>query len=122
MLRLRQTLLTDTMRAPPRVVHVGRHLFECCICGAMASATRVLVTNALHVLPTCDTVSVIHNGTVAESGSYAELVGRGGVLAKMVKTHEASLDEEDEDSSQETSAAEGHGAFSHGHRATVAAV
>jgi ABC-type branched-subunit amino acid transport system ATPase component len=24
-------------------VHVGKHLLECCICGAMASATRVLV-------------------------------------------------------------------------------
>ena len=61
----------------------------------MRGATRILVTNALHVLPSCDTVSVIDNGTVAESGSYRELLGkRGGVLAAMVEAHSTKDDEE----------------------------
>jgi hypothetical protein len=50
--------------------------------------TRWQVTNALHVLPACDSVSVVHNGTVAESGPYHELVASGGVLAGMVKTQQ----------------------------------
>ena len=52
-------------------VHVGRHLFTKCINGVMKGATRILVTNALHVLPACDTVSVIDNGTIAETGTTA---------------------------------------------------
>ena len=62
-------ILDDVLAAVD--VHVGKHLFRHCICGAMAGATRILATNALHVLPSCDSVSVIENGTVSESGTYA---------------------------------------------------
>ena len=86
-------ILDDVLAAVD--VHVGEHLFKQCICGAMRGATRILVTNALHVLPSCDTVSVIDNGTVAESGSYRELLGkRGGVLAAMVEAHSTKDDDE----------------------------
>ena len=86
-------ILDDVLAAVD--VHVGEHLFKQCICGAMQGATRILVTNALHVLPSCDTVSVIDNGTVAESGSYRELLGkRGGVLAAMVEAHSTKDDDE----------------------------
>ena len=81
-------------------VHVGKHLFKKCICGAMAGSTRILVTNALHVLPSCDSVSVVDNGTIAESGTYTELVEkRGGILAAMVEAH--SIKEEDEEEEEE---------------------
>jgi energy-coupling factor transporter ATP-binding protein EcfA2 len=60
-------ILDDVLAAVD--VHVGKHLFKKCICGAMAGSTRILVTNALHVLPSCDSVSVVDNGTVAESGA-----------------------------------------------------
>lgn len=45
-----------------------------CICGAMAGKTRVLVTNALHFLPRCDRIYVVHEGTLAEDGSWEELI------------------------------------------------
>eukprot|EP01051_Picozoa_sp_SAG22_P014343 SAG22_NODE_1727_length_3711_cov_8.805925_1_plen_441_part_10 len=54
--------------------HVGEHLMAECICGAMAGRTRVLVTNALHFLPRCDRIYVVHGGTIAEDGTYDELI------------------------------------------------
>jgi ABC-type multidrug transport system ATPase subunit len=43
-------------------------------CGGMAGSTRVLVTNALHVLPRCDYIYVCNGGTIAEQGTYDELI------------------------------------------------
>jgi ABC-type bacteriocin/lantibiotic exporter with double-glycine peptidase domain len=48
--------------------HVGRHLFEQCIMGYLRGATRVLVTNQLHVLPRCDRVLVMHDGRIVQAG------------------------------------------------------
>lgn len=101
-------ILDDVLAAVD--VHVGEHLFKKCICGAMAGSTRILVTNALHVLPSCDSVSVVDNGTVAEHGPYAELVEkRGGVLASMVEAHSIKEDEKQEDSEHETVPKDGKG-------------
>jgi ABC-type multidrug transport system fused ATPase/permease subunit len=101
-------ILDDVLAAVD--VHVGKHLFKKCICGAMAGSTRVLVTNALHVLPSCDSVSVVDNGTVAEHGPYAELVEkRGGLLASMVEAHSIKEDELDEETEQETAPEEQEG-------------
>jgi|EP01043_Picozoa_sp_COSAG02_P004281 ATP-binding cassette subfamily C (CFTR/MRP) protein 1 len=49
-------------------------------CGGMAGSTRVLVTNALHILPRCDYVYVCAGGTLAESGTYDELMERDDSL------------------------------------------
>lgn len=46
----------------------------------MAGSTRVLVTNALHVLPRCDYIYVCAGGTLAESGTYDELIERDDSL------------------------------------------
>jgi ABC-type multidrug transport system fused ATPase/permease subunit len=75
-------LLDDVLAAVD--VHVGEHLMAQCICGAMGSATRVLVTNALHFLPRCDYIYVIKDERVCEEGTYAELIHRGdSVLVQM---------------------------------------
>jgi hypothetical protein len=42
----------------------------------MAGSTRVLVTNALHILPRCDYIYVCAGSTLAESGTYDELIER----------------------------------------------
>ena len=47
-------------------VHVGEHLMANCICGEMDGATRILVTNALHILNRVDKIYVVHDGTIAE--------------------------------------------------------
>lgn len=46
----------------------------------MAGSTRVLVTNALHILPRCDYIYVCAGGTFAESGTYDELTARDDSL------------------------------------------
>jgi ABC-type multidrug transport system fused ATPase/permease subunit len=75
-------LLDDVLAAVD--VHVGEHLMSECICGEMEGKTRILVTNALHFLPRCDRIYVIHDGTIAESGTYDELISKpGGLLVQM---------------------------------------
>eukprot|EP01051_Picozoa_sp_SAG22_P002272 SAG22_NODE_100_length_20558_cov_10.189305_7_plen_738_part_00 len=93
-------ILDDVLAAVD--VHVGKHLFKQCICGEMAGATRILATNALHVLSACDTVSVIENGTLAESGTYPELMAKeGGTLAAMVESHTITEDDNEEEEKEE---------------------
>jgi ABC-type bacteriocin/lantibiotic exporter with double-glycine peptidase domain len=55
-------LLDDVLAAVD--VHVGHYLFEHCICGAMAGATRIVVTNSLGYFSKCDKIAV-----VAENGN-----------------------------------------------------
>ena len=71
-------LLDDVLAAVD--VHVGEHLMTECICGMMGGSTRVLVTNALHVLPRCDYIYVCAGGTIAESGTYDELLDQDDSL------------------------------------------
>ncbi|EFN56982.1 hypothetical protein CHLNCDRAFT_143584 [Chlorella variabilis] len=68
-------LLDDPLSAVD--AHVGRHLFDRCICGLLVQATRVLVTHQLQYLPAADRVLVLRDGRLAEQGSYQELVARG---------------------------------------------
>ena len=71
-------LLDDPLSAVD--AHVGRHLFDACMCGLLAGKTRILVTHQLHYLPAADLVAVVKHGTISDIGSYSELVTRGGGL------------------------------------------
>lgn len=58
---------------------VGKALFEQCIVGHLGGATRLLVTNQLQYLRSCDGIIVLERGTdgagrVAMQGTYADLV------------------------------------------------
>ncbi|KAI9329925.1 P-loop containing nucleoside triphosphate hydrolase protein [Zopfochytrium polystomum] len=65
--------------------HVGAAVFERCIKGALASKTVVLVTHQLHLLPHADMVVVLDKGTVAQVGTYKDLMqDEGGALAVMM--------------------------------------
>jgi ABC-type multidrug transport system fused ATPase/permease subunit len=55
-------LLDDVLSAVDQ--HVGKQLFNECICGAMKGKTRLLVTNQLQYLPMCDRVIVLKKGQV----------------------------------------------------------
>ncbi|OZJ01918.1 hypothetical protein BZG36_05007 [Bifiguratus adelaidae] len=68
-------LLDDPLSAVD--AHVGRYLFENCICDALSSKTRVLVTHQLHVLPKVDYIIVMKDGSIAEEGTFAELMASG---------------------------------------------
>lgn len=80
-------LLDDPLSAVD--AHVGRHLFQECICGLLAGKTRVLVTHQLQFLPLADLVAVVKHGNISDIGSHDELVARG------VNFHEFSLAQED---------------------------
>ena len=70
--------------------HVGKHLFEDCLQGALKEKTRILVTHQLHFLPSVDYIFVMKDGTIKERGTYAELIGAGGAFSTMIQAHGSS--------------------------------
>ena len=60
--------------------HVGAHIFEQCLCGALQNTTRLLVTNQLHFLahPEVEEILVLDRGVVAEKGTHAALSSTPG--------------------------------------------
>eukprot|EP00741_Cyanophora_paradoxa_P011330 tig00020554_g10943.t1 len=67
--------------------HVGRHLFEKCICGALRGKTRVLVTNQLHYLAAADAIYVLKEGRLAEAGTYHQLMLAQGPFAELMAAY-----------------------------------
>jgi ABC-type multidrug transport system fused ATPase/permease subunit len=65
-------ILDDVLSAVD--VHVGKLLFDECICGAMERSTRILVTNNLQILERCDRVVVVERGRIVEAGSAQQLL------------------------------------------------
>jgi len=67
--------------------HVGKHIFSKVIGrnGLLAKKTVLLVTHAIHFLPSVDQVLVLKGGTVTESGRYEDLIVAGGEFAKFVE-------------------------------------
>ncbi|KAJ7440231.1 ABC protein [Mycena latifolia] len=64
--------------------HVGKALFRTAIQGLVAQGkTVLLVTHALHFLAQCDYVFALDGGRIAEKGTYAELIARGGEFARL---------------------------------------
>lgn len=57
--------------------HVGAAIFEHCVQDALSDKTRVVTTNALHLLPAADHVIVMDQGRITAQGSYGELVNMG---------------------------------------------
>ncbi|KAJ3061801.1 Multidrug resistance-associated protein 1 [Podochytrium sp. JEL0797] len=88
----RIVLLDDPLSAVD--AHVGRHLFEKCILGAMKDRTRVLVTHQLHFLSQCDHIVYMKDGGISESGSYGELMASGGEFSDMMKTHGGATEDD----------------------------
>ncbi|XP_063393657.1 ATP-binding cassette subfamily C member 4-like [Cydia fagiglandana] len=75
-------LLDDPLSAVD--AHVGRQLFDECICGYLRHATRVLVTHQLHYLKDADYIIIMSNGAVEAKGTYAELINYGKDFAKLL--------------------------------------
>jgi ABC-type multidrug transport system ATPase subunit len=64
--------------------HVGNTLFQNAIRGLRdRGVTVILVTHAIHFLSQADYIYTLNNGTITESGTYDELIFRGGDFARL---------------------------------------
>ncbi|KAJ3108418.1 hypothetical protein HK100_003431, partial [Physocladia obscura] len=82
--------------------HVGRHLFEKCILGALKNRTRILVTHQLHFLSRCDNIIFMKDGRVHEVGSYANLMANDAEFSTMMTTF-GGVEKEEGNSSDDDS-------------------
>ena len=69
--------------------HVGKSLFENAILGGLRDRgiTVLLVTHAIHFLARVDYIYTMKDGRVVESGTYQELIRRGGEFSKLDKEY-----------------------------------
>ncbi|KAL3103423.1 hypothetical protein niasHS_002609 [Heterodera schachtii] len=81
-------LLDDPLSAVD--VHVGAHLFDKLISsdnGLLKGKTRVLVTHSLSVLKHCDQIVVIKDGSVAQMGTYSDLLAGSGDFSDLIRDY-----------------------------------
>ncbi|KAF9484351.1 ABC transporter [Pholiota conissans] len=89
--------------------HVGKAVFQNVLQDSLSGKTRILVTHALHFLPQVDYIYVIANGSIAEQGTYHELMSRGGEFSAFITefgSKEAEKKEENEEKDAEEDIAE----------------
>ncbi|XP_046577439.1 ATP-binding cassette sub-family C member 2-like [Haliotis rubra] len=80
-------LLDDPLSAVDS--HVGKHIFDCVIGakGMLKDKTRVLVTHNVRYLPDVDSIVVLGDGTVAETGSFSDLLNGDGVFTRVLRSY-----------------------------------
>ncbi|KAA6387486.1 MAG: putative ABC transporter C family member 12, partial [Streblomastix strix] len=64
--------------------HVGRFLFENCVCGELRSKTRLLMTNQLQYLDRADNVILLRSGKIVAQGTSEELREKGISFEKYI--------------------------------------
>lgn len=87
--------------------HVGKHIFDQVISsesGILSGTTRVLVTNALYMLPNVDQIILLKNGEIDGIGSYEELLKTSPVFAELISNYSNSNVEEDVETMSEMQA------------------
>jgi len=80
--------------------HVGKHIFEECITGALKHKARVFITHQNHFLPYADRIVIIKEGQVVQEGTYQELVSQGVDFASLAEK------KDDDDESEEAASSE----------------
>jgi hypothetical protein len=55
--------------------------------GILRNKTRVFVTNSLSFLPQVDSIIMLENGSVTETGTFEELKSRNGSFAKFIHSY-----------------------------------
>lgn len=78
---------------------MGKAVFTNVLQNSLSNKTRILVTHALHFLPQVDYILTIVDGTIAERGTYQELMANGGEFARFV--NEFGSKEETEEKEEE---------------------
>lgn len=77
-------LLDDPLSAVDQ--HVGRHLIDNVLGpqGLLKSKTRILATNAITVLSQADTIAMIRDGRIIETGSYDQVMAAKNQLYQLI--------------------------------------
>ncbi|XP_049887227.1 ATP-binding cassette sub-family C member 4-like isoform X2 [Pectinophora gossypiella] len=102
-------LLDDPLSAVDS--HVGRHLFESCLCGYLRNTTRVLVTHQLQFLRDVDQIIILKNGTIAAAGDFETLSASGMDFATLLERDEGEDDKPPPDTTAQTDEESLHGSF-----------
>ena len=79
--------------------HVGKHIFDQVISsqsGILRDHTRVLVTNALYVLPFVDQVIMIKNGRIEDVGTYQTLLTSNESFQELIQNYAQANQDDDE--------------------------
>ncbi|OLY85367.1 Metal resistance protein YCF1 [Smittium mucronatum] len=78
-------LLDDPLSAVDS--HVGAHLFKNVLGpeGLLKSRARLLVTNSVPYLKSCDSIVLLQDGNIVEMGSYDHLLKEDGLLTSLVR-------------------------------------
>lgn len=91
MIRYLQVILIDTLPSHSNLdflvdAHVGKALFHGAILGLRNRGKSViLVTHALHFLSNCDYIYTLHDGHIAEHGTFDQLISKQGEFARLDK-------------------------------------
>nr|CAI5849597.1 unnamed protein product [Callosobruchus analis] len=64
--------------------HVGKHLFEKCICGYLGSKCVILVTHQLQYLKSANSIYMLKDGAIKVAGSYTDVKSSGKVFSRLV--------------------------------------
>ena len=77
-------------------VHVGRHIFENFIDGAIKNKARLLVTNQLTYLPQADKIVMVKNGEIIVQGTFEECQKNQSFM-KLLSEHNAKAGDSKEE-------------------------
>ncbi|KAJ8918454.1 hypothetical protein NQ315_008151 [Exocentrus adspersus] len=84
-------LLDDPLSAVD--THVGKQLFDDCICGYLKEKCVVLVTHQLQYLKGADRIYLLDKGRIEASGSYDQLRSSENVFTKLLANSEQEEEE-----------------------------
>ncbi|XP_072974881.1 ABC transporter C family member 14-like [Typha angustifolia] len=83
-------LLDDVFSAVD--AHTGSDIFKECVRGALKGKTVVLVTHQVDFLHNADTIFVMQDGMIVQTGKYNELLESGSDFAALVAAHDNSME------------------------------
>lgn len=71
--------------------HTGKHIFQECILGILASKTVVYVTHQVEFLPSADIILVMRDGEITQVGRYDDILQSGTDFVELVGAHQKAL-------------------------------
>ncbi|KAJ8983675.1 hypothetical protein NQ317_003463 [Molorchus minor] len=84
-------LLDDPLSAVD--THVGKQIFDECICGYLKTKCVVLVTHQLQYLSQVERIYLLENGKIEASGTYSDLQSSNSEFTKLLINHSEDNEE-----------------------------